>query len=229
MDKKTPSFDRILGIAAKRSPKHPAGDCPAEDLIAAYLEGILRGDALDRLEAHVAGCEECRAVLVEAALAHEQAGRSPLRLPASARFRGMPKTNTQEGSGVLELIYRTGRDLLERVTGLGTVQVLAPAPVRGDVSRNAYRLALSGLQVDASVDRQENGKFEVWLRVLADTSPRPPCEWQLWSDDRLLEQQPADGGEVLFSDLGEGSYRCVLRFTGREVGVMKLTIEEEAD
>jgi hypothetical protein len=125
-------------------------------------------------------------------------------------------------------VYRVATNLLEIVKGEGTVRRIEPASARGARTDTIHRLVLGGYDVDAAVDRRRDGKFEVWLKMNGEETATQACDWQIWNNRRLLEQQPAEDGEVLFTNLDKGSYRCVLRLGGREVAAMKLTMEDGA-
>jgi hypothetical protein len=59
----------------------PASDCPEEGLLAAWAEDRLEDERRDRVESHLALCDDCRAV----ALAQREAAQASPALPAAGR------------------------------------------------------------------------------------------------------------------------------------------------
>ena len=131
-----------------------------------------------------------------------------------------------EKSSIFKLIYKASRDVLEQISGAGEITTLVPCPVRRENEAKTYEISLAEQNIQISTDRQKDGLFEVWMKV--DIEKLQKCEWQLWSENRLLEHQPADSGDVLFTDISEGTYNCILRIGGLETGKIQLTLVAEA-
>ena len=64
--------------------------CPASELLAEYLERSLQPQDRAAVEAHLLGCEDCRAVLTGAAADVEEAGQTLPRWPATVSFISGP-------------------------------------------------------------------------------------------------------------------------------------------
>ena len=63
----------------------PPGACPDPETFAAYLDGTLAASERAAVEAHVAGCADCREVLAESARFRE--GESPVTTPVVPFYR----------------------------------------------------------------------------------------------------------------------------------------------
>jgi hypothetical protein len=219
-------IESISRTVAGRLSRRSAGDCPETEILAAYMEGCAAQETREQVEAHLAECDDCRVLMAECALARLQSSDSPVPLPLEFRAELLGSLSGCAWPSIPHLVYRVATNLLELVNGPETLRRTEPAPVRGGRLGTAHRLLLGGYEVDAAVDCRRDGKFELWLRMGPLESVAQPCDWQVWKDSSLLEQQPAEGGEVLFTNLDKGSYRCVLRLGGREVAAMKLTMED---
>ena len=87
---------------------------------------------------------------------------------------------------------------------------------------------LNGHEVEFVADWVAGGGCEIWLRVDRGVPSGQEFRWRLSARDRLIELQTARNGEVLFSDIPEGSYRCVLIRESGEVGTLSIQLEDRS-
>jgi hypothetical protein len=219
-------IESILRSAARRHSGGTAENCPDMGILAACADGSAGFDVREGVQAHLETCDDCRRLVMECALSGLESSDSPVPLPLELRDEFLERLSGGGKESVPHLVFRAAKNLLELVNGQGTIRRVELSPARGDRAETIHRLVLGGYDVDAAVDCRRDGKYEVWLRLSGEESRTQSCDWQIWGNRRLLEQQPAEDGEVLFTNLEKGSYRCVLRLDGREVAAMRLTMED---
>lgn len=218
-------LDLYLRQAARTTERRPAGPCPGVDTLCAYVEGVLNAEAIRSLEAHAADCDPCRELLALQAVVWRNVTQSPLRMPENVRRRLHPVDDLHADGNVLQLVYDAARKTLEQLMTTGGLGVLHAEGVRATTAARTYRVHIGPVGVQVSTDQRKDGLYEIWLRAEEDDPRGGRMTWQIWSGERLIEQSPAENGEVLFADLNEGQYRCVLLTEGETVGAIDLRLK----
>jgi serine/threonine protein kinase len=125
---------------------HEQTVCPPEELLAAFLSGLLAGKDLESVEAHLSDCEDC--VRVVASAAHAQRMGSNPALPAQPFFC----------ERVLAERFELGE--LIAVGGMGTVY-------RGRDRQNGAFVAIKALASDDAADSERVARFVRESQILA--------------------------------------------------------------
>jgi len=222
-------IDKALRRSAKKLPKRP--DCGqfSEEETAAYFDGVLPEAARERLFRRLAESESLRREALFEARVRQDSQARPIRMPAGLKQALMARQG--EGGGALanivRLVFQTGKQALGLLQhGTEGMRPLEPIAVRGEKAKPTYQVVLGECDVEVATDRQKDDRYEVWLKVGEEKVAGRHCQWQLWSEDALVESQPASQGEALFSDLPAGRYRCVFLLSGAERGTIELSFED---
>ena len=123
--------------------------CPDDNELSEFMAGALTEGHVERIEAHVDGCEQCRGMLVELARILDPDDDGPqealegeeLRWPGEGYLQGRYVPERVLGAGGMSLVYE-GRDVvLQRRVAL-KVMLNAPEDVRARLRREARALAM---------------------------------------------------------------------------------------
>ena len=229
MNKEFPEeIDKLLYSLAKELPESDDTSCPDEETLASYLDRVLPEDERENLLDHAAGCRKCLSIMAEDFATRNEAEKRPFHIPAKLVQDMEMQFSGDKKPSLLKLLYKAGQDILEQVSGDGQVFLLSPIPTRRESNAKTYSVNVGEHDIQISTDQQKDGFFEVWLKVGSEKFLNERCEWQFWTEDRLIEHQPAEHGDALFTDIPEGIHKCVLRIGGFTSGSIQLTLMAEA-
>lgn len=93
-------------------------DCPPDEVLFAFAVGQISDRERSSAEAHLAQCEDCRAVLAQAALALSEAEPETASAEASPKNVGRYELVELLGAGTSGIVYRALDPELERVVAL---------------------------------------------------------------------------------------------------------------
>ncbi len=228
---KPETLDMILRRLAQIKTSQSGAQEIDDELMAAYLEGRLAGSEREEVEQIILASGVTFRQFVEESQIRLQVEKRPVAMPPEIHERILKMCAHQGAPSVSQLIYRASRNIMEMINNAGVTQTLTPA--FGTVRNNGlnpetsiYNLKIESYAVELATNKQADGLFEIWLRLKPGQLAGQNCDWQLWSGNSLLESQPSQTSEALFSDVPVGRYYCVLLISGERVGAIDLSLEE---
>lgn len=225
------TLDLILRHLTQIKTSQPGAVDIDDEQMAAYLEGRLTGAEREEVERMILASGEAFRQFVEESRIRLEVEKRPVAMPPDLRERILQTCARQTAPSVSRLIYRAARNALELINNMGAIQTLTPAfgTVRNkdlNPETSIYNLKIESYAVELATNKQADGLFEIWLRLKPGQLAGQNCDWQLWSGNSLLESQPSQTSEALFSDVPVGRYYCVLLISGERAGAIDLSLEE---
>ena len=212
--------------------------CPADEILADFLEGRLSEQEKSEMEAHLSDCNDCLEVLAignSLIRGEDQFDLAPVPLELTdAAARLVQGEYPPSSESLPERIERTLRGLPARVAGFvggkrwGGLQ---PQPVRGfkrKVSRDMVLLRKTFEDVEAEIELEKTGESKalIRVRVFLDDTAGQKTRVTLKEGDREIASQLAVGGYALFEDIPFGHYHLTLARDGLTLGTYLFEIKE---
>jgi len=229
---------KIASLSAK--PGDP-GPCPAEETLAAFLDGGLGGPEETAVREHLLECASClEAAGVVSRLVEDEAAEAE-RVPGKWLRRVMRLDPAKEG--LLDVAVKFGQEVVQviRSTGEAVSYTKAiPEMVRSEkqaVSETLVTFAkvFPPFKAEVEVEKVKPDRSEITVRVKELEGGRPARGVRVSMFDpagqgqgRELESYLADHeGEVVFENVRFGKYRLNIVQTGKEIGKISLNMKGE--
>lgn len=212
--------------------------CPADEMIADYLEGRLSEKEGSEMERHLSDCDIC---LEELAVANRLllGGHLPEleSVPTEVTEAAVRLVRSQDwlSSGSLpERIERSLRDLPTKISDFlnhkswGEWQ---PQPVRGPKKKAAKDFVLlektfQDVKTEIEIEKIGNNKAHIRVRILADDAASQTMRVTLKKGEREIASYLAESAYVLFEDIPFGHYSLTLARDGIILGIYLFEIKE---
>ncbi|MFO8056275.1 MAG: hypothetical protein R6V10_03165 [bacterium] len=236
-------FDHnITGLLQRELKNRPRGQCPAEETLAAYVEGSLAQEKAEEITGHLARCGRC--------LPTVQALRQILAEPEKEQSTRIP-------AGALEAARKLDparRSLMEVVVGFAgnAARVLSMSesvsgglvPAYDQVRKNgqvlsetlvSFKKDFDDFTAEVDVESIKPGRGEIHLR-LADAEQKAPWGVRVTlyrksdmidDEDRELESVMLEGGEAVFENLRYGRYQLEIAGAGKPLCCIALEMKGE--
>ena len=225
--------ERILRhLLARRGKEAGRTECPDEEVLASYLDGIGAEERRSDIEAHLADCAVC---LEQAIVAYGAEGRGDAEEAHRELVeRVMALVPASHGESLfLELVVRLVKNSLELISTSGKlVPITAPVGIRGrakplDTTLLQVEKEMGRLKVEVEVEAVEAGLCEVIVRV-KDEGGRAAegIRLTLFSKGREQASYLARQGEAVFDRIPQGEYNLAISDSGASVGRIRLRIME---
>jgi hypothetical protein len=212
--------------------------CPADEILADFLEGRLSEVEKSEMEQHLSDCDVCLEVLAvgnSLIRGENQFDLAPVPLEvtdAAARLAQGEHSPLYES--LPERVERTLRDLPTKISGFfgdkgwGELQ---PQPVRAlkrEGSGDFVTLRKTFGDVDAEIELEKTGesKAHIRVRLLLDVTASQEIRVTLKKGDREIASQLAVGGYALFEDIPFGKYSFTFARDGLTLGTYFFEIKE---
>ena len=212
--------------------------CPDEEILAAYVEGLLPEDQRPRMEAHLSECDAC---LEEFKLTNSMvrggdrfdADTVPPEVTRSAAHL-VNRQNAMSG-GVLEgKIKRSLNNLYSRLSGLLRLPVpggLRLATIRGSrktVSDDLFRINKSFREFDTKIEIEKIGANTAHIRVrlFVNNGSSNRIRVTLKRGERELCSSLFSGGRALFEDISFGQCKLIFDRDGVSLGAYLFDMKE---
>lgn len=214
--------------------------CPADEILADYLEGRLSEGERSEMEEHFSDCNACLEVLAVAnslIQGEEQFQLEPVPAKVTdAAERLVQSQDPQVSKPLPEKIERTLKDIPTKISEFLSPKTwgqLQPQPVRGykrKVPKDLVILQKTFEDVETEIEIEKVGENKALIRVrllLADLTSQK-IRVTLKKGDREIASHLADEAYVLFEDIPFGHYSLTLARDGLTRGTYLFEIKETA-
>ncbi len=212
--------------------------CPADEILADYVEGRLSEQKNSEMEEHLSYCNVCLEVLaVAAGLVHGEYQLELDPVPAkvtNAAARLVIGEDPLLSESFPAKLERTLRSLPTRISELLNHETwggFQPQPVRGLKRRVAkdfmlLRKTFQDVKSEIEVEKIGEEKALIRIRLLADDTANQAIRVTLKKGEREIASQLAEGAYVLFEDIPFGRYSLTLAKDGLTLGTYLFEIKE---
>ena len=214
--------------------------CPADEILADYLEGRFSEEERSEMEKHLSDCDACLEVLTVANSLIQGEKQFQLEpVPAKvtdAAERLVQSQDPQVSEPLPEKIERTLKDLPTKISeflSFKTWGQLQPQPVRGfkrKVAKDLVLLKKTFEDVESEIEIEKVGENKALIRVrllLADLTSQK-IRVTLKKGDREIASHLAEEAYVLFEDIPFGHYSLTFARDGLTLGTYLFEIKETA-
>lgn len=228
--------DRIKKTALRLSAARPRGDCPADEVLAAWAEGGLSEAVREKWLGHLARCADCRETLLSLKSLQAESGREEqFEVPAPALSRARQLDPSRKG--LVEIVVRFAKGLAEVLSLSGGVQsgrVPLPAAARGE-SRVISETLVSFVKefppysAEVEIEKVKPDRGEITVRLNEPKNGRlsPGLRVSLFAGDEELESEAVEQGSAVFENVKFGRYRLEITKVGEPVGKIALEMKGE--
>jgi hypothetical protein len=212
--------------------------CPADEIVADYIEGRLSEQSASEMEEHFSYCNVCLEVLTLAtSLVHGEHQLELEPVPAKvtdAAARFVLSQDPLLSDSLLVRLERTLKSLPTRLSELLNHEAwegLQPQPVRGFKKKVAedfilLRKTFQDVKSEIEVEKTGEKKALIRIRLLADHTADQTIRVTLKKGDREIASQLAEGAYVLFEDIPFGRYSLTFAKDGFTLGTYLFEIKE---
>lgn len=225
--------ERILRhLPARRGKEAGRTECPDEEVLAGYLDGISLEEKRSDIEAHLADCSVCLEQAIVACKAEGRSGAEEAHRELVERVMALVPASHGE-SPFLELVVRLVKDSLELISTSGKlVPITAPVGIRGRAKPLGTTLLqvekeMGRLKVEVEVEAVEAGLCAVFVRVgEKDGRVVDGIRLTLFSRGRERASYLARQGEAVFDRIPQGEYNLTISDSGTPAGTIRLKLTE---
>lgn len=214
----------------------PRGQCPPEELLAAWAEEALSEPVWNSWLGHLARCADCRETLLALrTLLSETAEEDKFKVPAEALARA--QTLDPAKKTVVEIVIRFAKGLAEVVKlSPDVVSGLVPAgeTVRGRglvVSESLINFTkeFPPFHAELEVEKTRPDRGEITVRITEQERGRPAggIRVSLFANGEELESESLEQGVAVFQNVKFGKYRLEISRAGELVGRIALEMKGE--
>lgn len=167
-------------------------DCPTENAMAEYLDGVLPADTRNQLEAHLAGCSHCVRQLAETHSLLTEVSRS-----------------TSVGRIALEWLQEGVRSIQSSLEAFRPVPLTTAPVLRGGSPIDALRWELEhgALLLQVTAQRASSEHLTLHLALTRSSEPEKDFRIAIRTGGVLLESRRAnDNGTAVFFSLPAANY-----------------------
>jgi len=231
-------LDKIIKnqIAALSSRPRDPGPCPAEEVLAGFLDGGLTGLEETAVREHLLECPSClEAARIISRLAEDTAAEAE-RVPVKLLRKVMRLDPAKEG--LWDIVIKFGQGVAEVIRGAGEAVSYTraiPEMVRSEkqaVSETLVTFAkvFPPYKAEVEVEKVKPDRSEITVRVRELEGARPPrgLRVSMFAAARELESYLVDDeGQVVFENVRFGKYRLNIFQSGKEIGKISLNMKGE--
>ncbi len=223
--------------------ERPRGECPEEETLAAYLEGVLSEKSSTELTGHISRCSRClEAVKTLRQVMEEREQESRARVPAKALHKA--RELDPAGRGLMEVIIGFAKNAArvismdESVSG-GLVPAFEQVRKEGEVLSEtlvSFRKEFRPFTAEVDVESVKPGRGEIYIRLF-DSQTETPSGVRVTlyekddggdtAEERELESVMLMDGEAVFENVKYGRYRMDITRAGKPVGSIALEMKGE--
>ena len=212
--------------------------CPDDEMLAAYVEGLVPVDQRPRIEAHLSECDAC---LEEFKLTNSivrggnrfDADTVPREVTQSA-VRLINSQNAMSGDALEDKIKQSLNILYSKLVGLLRLPALGGiqlAPIRGSrktVSDDLFRIKKSFKEFNTEIEIEKTGENTAHIRVklFERNGYSNRIRVTLKRGERELCSSLFSGGSVLFEDISFGPCNLIFDRDGVSLGAYLFDIKE---
>ncbi len=212
--------------------------CPADEILADYLEGRLSEEERSEMEEHLSDCNACLEVFTVAnslIQGEEQFELEPVPAKVTdAAERLLQSEDPQVSEPLQEKIEHTLKDLPTKISEFLSPKTwgqLQPQPVRGYKRKVAKDLvilkkAFEDVESEIEIEKVGENKALIRVRLPLDDLTRQKIRVTLKKGDREIASHLAGEAYVLFEDIPFGHYSLTFTRDGLTLGTCLFEIKE---
>lgn len=212
--------------------------CPADEMLADYLEGRLSEKEGSEMERHLSDCDIC---LEELAVTNSLLLGGHLTelesVPTEVTEAAVLLVRSQDSlvsESLSERIERSLKDLPSKISDFFNHKSwgeLQPQPVRGPKRKVAKDLVLlkktfQDVETEIEIEKMGDNKAHIRVRILAGDAARQTIRVSLKKGEREIASYLAESAFVLFEDIPFGHYSLTLARDGLILGIYHFEIKE---
>lgn len=212
--------------------------CPSDEIIAQYLEGLLKDTDSNNLEAHIADCGICLDTVTEGARlinAVGAVGTDPV--PVHVTQSAVDAVRGRNRNGAMSIAWKlkaSAKTLAARISdavlptpGGG----LHPVPIRGSkqtLSNDRVLLKKTFEDIDTEIEMEKNamGATDIRIRVIRTSRHFESVRVSLQKSGREVFSQLIRGNAAFFEDVPYDQYSLVFASNGTNLGAFTFEIKE---
>jgi hypothetical protein len=223
-------------LMAKRRLNRRRTDCPDEEELASYLDGVLAETQRAQVESHLSDCSACLAEVC-AAYKTSSEGRKDT-VPQRILERAMAIILADKGGdkNFLNVVVQLALDCLKLVSTSGElIPAEAPAGIRGKDKESDAAVLQVEKELDQCTVAMEVERIERELcQVAVTVKPKQGMvaggiRLSLLCGEREQASYLASQGTAIFERVPPGDYKLNVSDSGHSVGSIRLTIKENQD
>lgn len=236
-------FDHnITRLLQRELKKRPGGQCPAEETLAAYVEGSLSEDRAAEITGHLARCGSCLpAVQALRQILAEPENENRTRIPAAALESGRRLDPARKG--FMEVVVGFAKNaarvlsMSESVSG-GLVPATHQIRKEGEVLSEtlvSFKKEFDEFTAEIDVESTKPGRGEIYLR-LSDAKEKAPAGLRvsLYRKNNVTEGEAEElesvmlqDGEAVFENVRYGRYQLEISGAGKPLCSIALEMKGE--
>ncbi len=212
--------------------------CPDNEVIACYVDGLLSKEEKITLDRHVSTCQKCKEVFAiqeEVAKLQEKEGLS--YVPPYVIERAKNLVNEKFGLNVLEVLVEFRDEVFKAVRSTGEIIAglqLQPAfSLRGNQAESVKTLSIKkvfdNVRVEIEITREQGDLNTVVLKVKDEQVETPLSDLRatLIQDEIELESYITKNGKAIFENIKQGKYLIQISSPNNPVGIINLELNKE--
>lgn len=213
-------------------------NCPGDEIIACYVDGILSSSDKLVLEKHMLDCSKCMEnIKIQKEVAQLQESQGFGFVPSYVTDRAKKLVAERLRGGVLDLVVDFSDQMFEALRTTGEI-LLGPKrqPVLSlrDGSVNVSKVlfvkkVFDNIRVEAELVRLENDLINVILTFKDDKVETPIIDLRatLIENDIEIESHITQNGKAAFENMKQGKYRIDISKIDTFVGVIVLELNKK--
>lgn len=237
-------FDRQIRWAMKDIKKSGSnvtkGECPPDDLLTCYLDGVLPEGDRESIERHLAECADCLdAALLYRKIQQDESAELLTDIPVSWKIRAknlFSEARQSRKTDLFDVVLKFAKDAIEIIKNPSDLTVsyaASPIPVRGESKSRQSNLVILGkdtadVSSHVEVERisQERANIKVSVMDKTSGSPVQGARASLVKREREIASSLLENGEAHFTGMKLGGYIVTVTSEGKEIVRLSLNLED---
>jgi hypothetical protein len=238
MDELDKKIKKIWNKVKKPAAVKGKENCPGDNVLSYYTDGILKEADKEKVEQHLLQCKDClEMILLQNKVRQGEALEAVPEAPSSWMEKAMDLVPAKDArDGVFDIVLKFARETIEIITNPGNLLIsydAVPLPVRGERKKlpaNFVNLSKTFSDIKCDIEVEKVADRHVNLKIITrDIKSELPAERlriSLFNPRKEIASFIAKKGDAHFEGLRFGEYVIKVNRQGKQIGRVSLEIKE---